>query len=189
MFGKRSLLIGWAILVLALILGVMNVSTVFAQGEAPVAGTACATCHERLYTLYDTGKWYCTCKRRADCTVCHAGQADTFDETLAHQGLFANPVQDNPGACQSCHLGDSEAYIQRFTQIAGVSGPRKPGSTYIPVALQMEEPVDASGALVLAGRSYAPWQLIGLGVLTGLLLGVFLFGCRCWRQDQEAGRL
>lgn len=189
MFDRKRLLTGSAFLLMMFILGFMNVLTAFAQSEAPVAESACATCHARLYVLQDTGKWYCNCKRRADCTVCHAGQADTFDEALAHQGLFANPVLDNPGACQSCHGDDYETYIQRFTQIAGVSGPRRPGSTYIPVALQIKEPVEAGGALVLAGRSFASWQLIGLGVLSGLLLGVFLFGCRCWKQDQEAGRL
>lgn len=189
MSGKRFSLIGVGALMIVFILSTLNVSAAFAQSEAPATESACATCHESLYVLHDTGKWYCTCKRRADCTVCHAGQPDTFDEDLAHQGLFANPIQDNPGACQSCHPGNYQTYIQRFALIAGVSQPRTPGSTYAPAVLHIEVPAGPRGALVLAGKSYAPWQIVGLGLLCGLLLGVFLFGCRCWKQDRAEDRL
>lgn len=189
MFRKRYLLIGVSFLVIVLLLSALNASTAAAQSEVPAPESACATCHENLYLLHDTGKWYCSCKRRADCTVCHAGQADTFVEDLAHQGLIANPIQDNSAACQSCHVDDYEAYIQRFTLIAGVSQPSKPGTTYAPAALFIEAPVQQSGALVFIGKSYKAWQLIGLGMLAGLLLGVFLFGCRCWKRDRAEGKL
>jgi hypothetical protein len=189
MFKSRLSLKGVSILVIALFLFAISVSTAAAQSEVPTLESTCATCHESLYLLHDTGKWYCSCKRRADCTVCHAGQVDTFDEDLAHQGMIANPIQDNPAACQSCHGDDYPAYIQRFCQIAGVSQPSKPGTTFAPAALFIEAPVQQSGALVLVGKSYEAWQLIGLGMLAGLLLGVFLFGCRCWKKDRAEGRL
>ena len=96
MFRIRFIGLCTGFLMIALMLSALNVSPAFAQSEAPATEAACAACHESLYLLHDTGKWYCTCKRRADCTVCHAGQADTFDEDLAHQGLIANPIQDNP---------------------------------------------------------------------------------------------
>ena len=189
MFGYRLSRIDVSILVFVLMLSAVNTSAVSAQSETPPPVSACATCHENLYLLHDTGKWYCNCKRRADCTVCHAGRADTYDEELAHQGLIANPIQDNPAACQSCHVDDYEEYIQRFALIAGVSQPRPPGPTYIPVSLAIEAPVNPSGAMVVVGKTYANWQLVGLGLMAGLLLGVFIFGCRCWKDDREQGRI
>jgi len=189
MFNKKISLVCVITLMVIVLMGAMDFSMAAAQSEVPAPESTCATCHENLYVLHDTGKWYCSCKRRADCTVCHAGQVDTFDEDLAHQGLIVHPIQDNPAACQSCHGDDYPAYIQRFCQIAGVSQPSKPGTTFAPAALFIEAPVQQSGALVLVGKSYKAWQLIGLGMLAGLLLGVFLFGCRCWKKDRAEGRL
>ncbi|OGO39141.1 MAG: hypothetical protein A2W35_13730 [Chloroflexi bacterium RBG_16_57_11] len=189
MFKTRLSLIRGSILVIVFIIGALNVSATYAQDETTPPDSACATCHENLYLLHDTGKWYCSCKRRADCTVCHAGQADTYIEEQAHLGLIANPIQDNLAACQSCHGEDYEEYIERFALIAGVSSPPPPGPTYSPASLVMEGPVKPSGALVFIGKSYQAWQLIGLSLLVGLLLGVFVFGCRCWKQDQAEGRL
>lgn len=177
------------ILVIAFIQSAVNISAVSAQSETSPPETACATCHENLYLLHDTGKWYCSCKRRADCTVCHAGQADTYDEKLAHEGLITNPIQDNSAVCQSCHGDEAEEYIQRFALIAGVKPPRPPGPTYIPVALNIEAPVKPSGALVLAGKTYQSWQVIGLGLIAGLLAGIFYFGFRCWKEDCRQGRV
>jgi hypothetical protein len=186
---KRSspIIVSWLIIVL--ILSILNVSAVFAQSEMPAAESPCATCHENLYLLHDTGKWYCMCKRQADCTVCHAGQADSFEERLAHQGLIANPIRDNPAACQSCHGDNADQYIQRFTLIAGVSQPRPTPPAYAPAALYIEAPVEPAGEVRLAGKAYQAWQLIGLGVVAGLLAGVFLFGCRCWKDDRAQGRI
>jgi hypothetical protein len=189
MSGKSFWLIRLGFLVIVLLLSALGFSTAAAQGEAPPPESSCATCHENLYTLHDTGKWYCSCKRRADCTVCHAGQVDTFDQNLAHQGLIAKPTQDNPAACQSCHGEDYQAYIQRFVLIAGVSQPSQPGTRYAPAALFVEAPLERPGALVFIGKSYQAWQLIGLGMLAGLLLGILVFGCRCWKQDRKEGRL
>jgi hypothetical protein len=177
-----------SILVALLLLSAWSLPAASAQGETPAPDTACATCHEDLYVLHDTGKWYCSCKRRADCTVCHAGQADTFDEKLAHEGLIANPIRDNPAACQGCHGDEYEQYIQRFALIAGVSQPRKPGPTYAPAVLYVEAPIDRSG-IAFAGRTFAAWQLIGLGLVAGIFLGVFVVGCRCWKKDKDEGRI
>ena len=189
MLGHRFSLIGLSILVLVLTFSTVNASVVSAQNETTPPVSPCASCHENLYLLHDTGKWYCMCKRRADCTVCHAGRADTYDEELAHQGLVANPIQDNPAACQSCHADNYEEYIERFALIAGVSQPHPPGPTYLPASLAIEAPAEPAGALVFVGKTYVAWQLIGLGLLTGLLLGVFVFGCRCWKDDREQGRI
>ena len=189
MCSNRFFHIFISVLVTMPILSAVNILAVSAQGETPVPQTACTTCHENLYLLHDTGKWYCSCKRRADCTVCHSGQADTFDEDLAHQGLIANPIQDNPAACQSCHGEDYEDYIKRFALIAGVSQPPPSGPTYVPASLDIEARSKPSGALVFVGKSYAAWQLIGMGLVVGLLLGIFVFGCRCWKQDRAEGRL
>jgi hypothetical protein len=189
MTRKILVLIGVSLLGMMLLLSGVSVSPAAAQSEVPAPESACATCHENLYVLHDTGKWYCSCKRRADCTVCHAGQADAFDEDLAHKGLIASPIQDNPAVCQSCHGDEYLAYIERFTLIAGVSQPSKPGTAYAPAAMYIETPVQQSGALVFIGKSYQPWQLIALGILAGFLMGVFLFGCRCWKKDRSEGRL
>jgi hypothetical protein len=186
--NRLSLVCG-SILVIVLMLGLVGVADVCAQSETTPPESACASCHENLYLLHDTGKWYCMCKRRAECTVCHAGQADTYDEKFAHEGLIANPIRDNIAACQSCHTDNYEEYIQRFALIAGVSQPRPPGPTYVPVSLVVEAPAKPSGALVFIGKSYQVWQLIGLSMVLGLLLGVFIFGCHCWKQDQAQGRL
>jgi cytochrome c553 len=177
------------IFVIVLILSEVNISAVSAQSEAPPSDTTCATCHENLYLLHDTGKWYCSCKRRADCTVCHAGLEGAYDKELAHQGLIANPIQNNIAACKSCHGEDYDQYIERFALMAGVSQSPSPGPTYVPVNLDIEAQFKEPGALVFIGKSYAAWQLVGLGLVMGLLFSVFVFGCRCWRQDRAEGRL
>lgn len=189
MYRNHLYLVLLSILTMVLALSLLSASVAFAQSETPPPESACSSCHENLYLIHDTGKWYCMCKRRAECSVCHAGQADTYDKELAHQGLIANPIQNNPGICQSCHGEDYEAYIERFVLIAGVSQPPMSGPKYEPINMRIEAPSEPSGALILAGKTYASWQLIGLGVVTGLLLGIFIFGCRCWKDDRAQGRI
>jgi hypothetical protein len=47
-----------------------------------------------------------------------------------------------------------------------------------------EEP--PSNPLLLHLNQLEPWRLVGLGVLIIALLGIILFGYRCWKADYEA---
>lgn len=44
-----------------------------AQAQEAVPPPQCITCHARLYTLHDTGIWYCVAEAAQRCTNCHGG--------------------------------------------------------------------------------------------------------------------
>ncbi len=95
----------------------LNVSA--AQVAAPPPTNSCLTCHEDLYYLHDTGKWYCITEHKDHCVDCHEGNASVMDKKDSHQGLVAHPQQNNGEKCQECHPGDSQARLTTFASLGG----------------------------------------------------------------------
>jgi hypothetical protein len=155
-----------------------------AQKETPVAQTKCRTCHEDLYYLYDTGKWYCLCGRQRICTDCHNGNADTMDVKLAHEGVIENPIQENSAACQDCHPEEAEARIAKFSMIAGIDPEATPAipisSDNSRIAGSQANPPTSS---MLQAEPMATWRIAALGLVGLALIGILAAGYRCWKAD------
>jgi hypothetical protein len=155
-----------------------------AQSELPPPDTKCKNCHENLYYLYDTGRWYCQCAMRANCTSCHGGDATQTDETLAHQGMVANPATDNPAACQSCHPQDYAEKIEKFLAVSGVHATKKPLPSPELVSY-IDSP--SNGKLAIPAKSpaeFQPWRAAGVlaGILLVAALGFALCRMKCARS-------
>jgi hypothetical protein len=159
------------------------VVTVHAQEPAPENDTNCVACHEHEYYLYDTGKWFCLCDAPMHCVYCHGGHPDSTDEEIAHEGLVLYPTRENALRCQSCHAEDYVERVVTFSTIAGVSSTPRTLITATPVlpVAAVTEQQPAMPLLILSWLE--PWQLTGLGLLTILMIGVIIFGYRCWKTD------
>jgi hypothetical protein len=154
-----------------------------AQDDSPSRNSACRMCHENLYYLYDTGKWYCLCGEQRTCTGCHKGVDDVWEVETAHEGMIANPLEQGAAICQDCHPDDAQVYIEKFAGVAWIDLNATPAPTrtaYVPVTLAAgEEPQTAA----LQPEPFKPWQKIALGVLGPAFLGVIVFGYKCWQAD------
>jgi len=89
-----------------------------AQAYSGAGDSACMTCHENLYYLYDTGKWYCITELKDRCVNCHAGDPGALKADAAHLGLFRHPQEKGDEKCRQCH-GDSQARLAKFGSVAG----------------------------------------------------------------------
>lgn len=178
----RGILSAVLILTLLVVVGAMPAA---AQTPHPDKDESCMTCHENLYVLYDTGKWYCMCGTRARCTYCHGGTLNTLDETTAHTGLIANPVRDNRAACQTCHPDDYQAHIDKFIAIGGVRQLTSLTSTtaYTYTTASFEPQTS-----FLEQQPMAPWKVAGLA-LAGLgLIGAGIYALHCCLEERRADK-
>jgi hypothetical protein len=170
------ILVGVVLLALATFLA----NPVQAQDGTPPPDSGCTTCHENLYYLYDTGKWFCQCNTQMTCTCCHGGNAEALTEEEAHLGMVLYPTHNDATACQQCHPDDYEARVERFAEIAGVSQIHPMPPTSLPEAVETNAPPSDSG---LEARLLEPWRLAGLIVLGLALVAIAIFGYRCWKAD------
>lgn len=120
MFPKRSL---WIFLLLAALftaaLAIRPVQVSAAQTTVEPAANSCLTCHEDLYYLHDTGKWYCITEHKDRCVNCHEGDPATLNKDASHLGLIAHPQQNNGEKCLQCHPQDSQERLATFAQLGG----------------------------------------------------------------------
>jgi len=169
--------------ILFAVLSTAPITPALAQDEIPPEDSTCKTCHENLYLLHDTGKWYCFCGTRLSCTECHGGQVGTMDEDLAHAGMIVNPLVDDAALCQNCHPDNYQEIVEKFALIAGVSDTPHPCPTYVPAAQVIQPPDTAGPTRLLRGLPSGGWQVLGVIILGIAFISVFLFTCRCWRLD------
>ncbi len=170
---SRILLIAFAVL-----FAIAPFAAAKAEGDLPPADTPCKNCHETLYYLYDTGRWYCQCAMRSNCTSCHGGDASQTNDDLAHAGMVANPATDNPAVCQSCHPQDYAEKIEKFLAVSGVHATKiKPPTLQLSA---LAEPAPASKLAIPPQRppEFQPWR--AAGVLAGILVvaGICFAICR-----------
>jgi len=159
-----------------------------AQGEEPPERSACYECHQTQYFLYDSGSWVFFETMHGRCVDCHNGQSDTWDKKAAHAGMIANPLQDNQTACQRCHGEDYQAHMQTMTAKGHFKqhGPAAAGNISAdlpPAAPGLAAPDSVAAGTGLQLRQLEPWRQAALAVIGLAFIAVFVFGCRCWRED------
>lgn len=146
-----------------------------AQGSSahfnqPVTNS-CLTCHEDLYYLHDTGKWYCIAEHKEHCIDCHEGDPATLNKEASHHELAAHPQANNGEKCQECHPQDAAAHLAKFASLGGYSEISQPVSytPAQPISLGAPEVTKTNGML-----ERLPWVLGG-AVLFVLWLILVLF--------------
>lgn len=157
----------------AALLALVILSTQASAAQAPdPTGNSCLTCHEDLYYLHDTGKWYCITVHADHCAACHGGNADSLKEEQAHLGLIAHPQKDNGAKCQECHSPEeTQVRLEKFASLAGLDEVVETGS-YVPLA-----EVSTGAPTVVSPEPFFenwPW-LVFAAVLFGLWLALVLF--------------
>jgi hypothetical protein len=153
-----------------------------AQEPTPENDANCVSCHEHQYYVYDTGKWFCLCDAPMHCVYCHGGRTDSMVEEIAHEGLVLYPTRNHAERCQTCHAEEYMSRVVAFESVAGVSSTPRPIITATPsdVIALLE---DRQPALLLRLSQLETWQLIGLAGIGILLIGIVIFGYRCWKAD------
>jgi hypothetical protein len=183
MLPKAFCVSGLLLLVIGL-LWIGDPRIVHAQATTPEKDENCLACHENLYYLHDTGKWYCLCSLRARCTFCHGGDPDSLNEGEAHLGLVSQPTVDNAALCQSCHPDDYRSRVEMFASLGGIRTVQT-GSPASHTAAVIERQVGTTVTSPILGyRELTPWQRLGAGMVGVLMLGVIYFGYRCWKFDR-----
>lgn len=148
-----------------------NVAHADEPTPAPNHGT-CINCHENLYFLHDTGKWFCLKDAPMTCVDCHGGDPTATTQEKAHANRAAHPViNENILKCQECHPDKSVERVQLFREVAGIS-PVSVAAAYVPVAASSMVPATGqeqpSSILLWLGGSFT------LSMLVVLVLIVFL---------------
>ncbi len=139
---------------------------------APQEKSTCLSCHEDLYYLHDTGKWFCIAKAPMGCVDCHGGDPTAADETLAHQSLKIHPViNGDTSTCQQCHVDDQAERVQQFDRVAGISQNIKVAVSTQPQAAAALQPIVQSPTAVF-DLATVLWPLGGVAVLVAGLIAV-----------------
>lgn len=147
------------------------------QTESP----ACLKCHEDLYYLHDTGKWYCINEASDRCVLCHGGDPTTLVKEEAHYNRAAHPViNEDISKCQQCHPTDCNEHVVMFEQVAGIN-PVRVAVAYTPSLF-----VEAESTLMQRNgpnwEEILRWSLTG-GTMLLLLIGSIALYCRM--QDKK----
>jgi hypothetical protein len=114
----------------------------YANQAQPISNhDTCINCHEDLYFLHDTGKWFCLREAPMACVDCHDGDPTAVTKDKAHTNRAAYPViNENITKCQECHPEKSSERVQIFKEVAGIS-PVIVAVAYVPVAVVSEPPM------------------------------------------------
>ena len=172
-----------AIIVFLILVTLLIATPVQAQESTPPSGSSCLVCHDNLYYLYDTGKWFCQCETQMTCTCCHGGNPESMTEDEAHHGMVLYPTRNDSSACQQCHPDDYKARVERFSEIAGVSqihsmSPNPTSS--LPAATEINSSLFLSDNHT---RSLEPWRITGLIAVSIAFIVLIIFAYRCWKAD------
>jgi hypothetical protein len=154
-----------------------------AQFHTPQAETKCIGCHEDIYYLHDTGKWFCLSEETPmTCTGCHGGDPTATTKETAHINRTAHPIiNENTSKCSECHPKQSSERVAIFSQEAGispvmVSQPYKPSYT-----VAETQPIPITG-----NNQNSKWIPAVAGVLfifmAGLILTVYIL-FRVYRKN------
>jgi hypothetical protein len=129
-----------------------------------VTSNSCFTCHEDLYYLHDTGKYYCITDHKDRCMNCHEGNASVLNKDQSHLGLVVHPQGNDGAKCQECHADDAQARIDTFASESGGFATVIKAETYAP----SKEVVSGFPSMQEESRFVKSW-----GWVVG---GIFLFG-------------
>ena len=158
----------------ALLLLLILPAYVSAAPATDSSSNSCLTCHEDLYYLHDTGKYYCLTEHADRCVNCHQGDPTMMNEAASHRGLIPHPQHDNGQKCNQCHPQDAQARLDTFASVAGYK-PVIQASPYTPTA-------EATSGFPAVSENHPFFQslrwLAGAIVLFGLWLTLVLFSPR-----------
>lgn len=161
------------------VVGVLSFSTATSRADSVAVaynneGSTCLSCHENLYYLYDTGKWFCVAKAPMDCVNCHGGDPTTLDQTAAHQHRTAHPIiNGDTTTCQQCHTEDCADRVQQFDRIAGISQNIKVAVSTQPQVAAAPPPIVQSPAPAVDPVGVL-WSLGGVVIMLAALGGLWL---------------
>jgi len=149
--------------------------------DTPPPPEACVACHENLYLLHDTGKWFCLCAQEMSCSCCHGGDRQATTADVAHAGMVTIPLDEQPTACVGCPPKDSDQRVAAFIARAGVR-------QFHPMVAAAEITTLAhlpptSGLPATSARVLDPWRIAALSVLTLAMAGLAVVGFHCWKAD------
>jgi hypothetical protein len=85
--------------------------------------SSCKNCHETQAqdpVNNDGTTWHTQHAFGDFCYLCHAGNNQATDKTVAHTGMV-DPLKDVVAACKSCHAKDYEAKAQVYATTLGVT--------------------------------------------------------------------
>jgi len=162
--------------VVSAIITLATASQVYAQESPPVTenGT-CASCHEDLYFLHDTGNWFCIREAPMRCIDCHGGNPNGITQDEAHMNRKAHPiVNEDISKCQECHPEECMERLEKFDQIAGISAvlvaaPYQPKQNFLSEDTQAESLTEPA--------AHPAWisfiEIIALILITGLALAIY----------------
>ena len=95
-------------------------SSVLAQCGSQIS--SCKNCHEvqeKKPVNNDGTPWHTSHAFGDFCYICHGGNQQATDETLAHTGMV-DPLSDIKASCQSCHPSDYQTKAQVYATKLGV---------------------------------------------------------------------
>jgi len=93
-----------------------------ASAQCGSQASSCKNCHEvqgQDPVNADGTDWHTPHAFGDFCYLCHAGNNQATDATLAHSGMVA-PLSDIKAACLQCHPNDYEALAQGYATALGV---------------------------------------------------------------------
>ena len=162
--------------ILGVVLLVATPQPATSQTQADTAEPGCIHCHEDLYYLHDTGKWFCLSESPMQCVGCHGGDPAATTKEAAHQNRTAHPIiNGDTTTCKQCHIDDCDAHVAEFDAIAGISpvvlvstpiGPARAPAKVVTPAPQVAEqatpvwdwPVALAIAILALGLAVLGWR-------------------------------
>jgi hypothetical protein len=151
------------------------------QAQTNADEPTCIRCHEDLYYLHDTGKWFCISKSPMQCVGCHGGDPTATTKEAAHQNRTAHPViNGDTTTCRQCHIEDCRERVAEFDAIAGIS-------PVVLVSTPIGPPPATSNAVTpvsQAAEEVIPvWDWPVISIVAILAVGLLVI----WRRQSHSG--
>jgi len=102
--------------------GIALAVTQTAHAQCGSQVSSCKNCHEvqgKKPVNSDGTPWHTSHAFGDFCYICHGGNQQATDETVAHTGMV-DPLSDIKASCQSCHPSDYQAKAQVYATKLGV---------------------------------------------------------------------
>jgi hypothetical protein len=176
---KKNLIDSARIALMGVVITIMTLATsshVYAQESPPLPenGT-CASCHEELYFLHDTGNWFCIREAPMRCVDCHGGNPYAFKQEEAHANRMAHPIiNEDVSKCQECHPAECDERVVKFESVAGISDVLVAVPYQTRPTLSPELSLDTQPSEVV---EYPGWvsarEVLALALIAGLALIIY----------------
>jgi hypothetical protein len=150
----------------------------FAAESTPLAnyGT-CIKCHDDLYFLHDTGKWFCIRESPMQCVDCHSGNPYAINEEDAHANRKAHPIlNEDVSKCQECHPTECDERVAMFARVAGISDVMVAVPYQSQPSLFPESPPGTQTSEVIRHPGWiSVMEVMALVFVTGLAFAIYFF--------------